>query len=300
MKRILYIATILLSFTITGCLKDKGFDDNKTGFQTDNSARFVAVLDAYETNGINTQGIFLDPAEEQFEYFILSVTGAVYHKEVTVNVAVNNTLVTNHNTANGTHYEILPATAYEIPASVSIPAGREFVPVRVKLKKATLDPTKEYALAVELTSSNDAGVKVAGNTRQSILSFVVKNKYDGIYELRAHTFHPVNPALTGPVGPAEVSLVTSGIHSVTTASRHAWANGSGSGLPDGYFTIFTVDPATNFVTISDANGIGFANSPAYDTRYDPATKTFYAKWQYSGSGGARVFTDTLVFLRLRP
>lgn len=300
MKRSFYIASILLSFAVTGCLKDKGYDENKTGFQAVNNAHFVTVLDAYETNGINTQGIFLDPVEEQFQYFVVSLTGPVYHKDVAVTIAVNNSLVTAHNTANQTHYEILPAAAYELPATVSIAAGKEYVTVPVKLKKATLDPTKEYALAVELTATNDGDVKVAGNMKQSILSIVVKNKYDGIYELRSRTFHPVNPALTGPVGPVEISLVTSGMHSVTTATRHAWANGSGSGLPDGYFTIFTVDPATNNVTISDPSGIGFTNSAGYDTRYDAATKTFYAKWEYSGSGGARVFTDTLVFLRPRP
>ncbi|MBO9565382.1 MAG: DUF1735 domain-containing protein [Niastella sp.] len=298
MKNVFYTIAAL-SALLTGCLKDEGYDDNKTGFHANNSERSVTILNAYEVNGIKTIGIFTTPVEESLEGFVVALAGPVAGKDIQVDLSVTPALVDAYNTENSGEYEVLPAAAFELPPSVTIPAGKDYANVRLKLKKGPLDPTKTYAVGVQLSGANDPAVKVAGNTKQFLIGILVKNSYDGVYELRAATQHPTNAALAGPVGPTEIELETNGVTSVITSTRHPWANGSGSGLPEGYNTIFTVNPATNKVTVTDGNGIGFMNSPGYDSRYDPASRTIYAKWQYVGSGGNRVFTDTLVFLRLR-
>lgn len=298
MKKI-YYTLAALSILSTGCLKDKGYEDHQTGMKSVTSERFVSILYPYETAGLHTNDIFTKPAEEPVETFTVALTGPVYNKDVQLTLTAVPALVSEHNDANDDVYEVLPAANYELPASVTIPAGHEYAVVHVKIKKTGLDPVGAYGLGVQIATVSDAAVKIASNARQSLMGILFRNDYDGVYQLRSLAQHPTNSTLAGIVGPAEWSLVTSGATSVRSATRHSWVNGSSSALPAGYNTIFTVDPATNKVTVSDGSGIGFTNSPGYDSRYDPATKTIYAKWQYGGPGGNRIFTDTLVFLRAR-
>lgn len=298
MKKIFY-SIAAMSVLLTSCLKDEGYDNGPTGFKGNNTDRFVAILNPNETSGMATLGIFVTPAEETIQTFVVSITGPVQSKDVQVTLSLKPALIGEYNDANDESIEVLPTAAFELPTTVTVPAGKEYVSVPLKLRKNLIDPALAYALGVEVTGVDDPTVKLSGKSKQALIGIVVKNAYDGVYELHGVAEHPTNPTLAGPVGPTEWTLVTDGISSVVTATRHPWANGSGSGLPTNYNTVFTVDPATNKVTVSNANGFPFENTPGYDSRYDPTTKSIYAKWQYAGSGGNRIFTDTLVFLRPR-
>ncbi|MDF2193354.1 DUF1735 domain-containing protein [Paraflavitalea sp. CAU 1676] len=296
MKKI-YYTLAALSILSTGCLKDKGYEDHQTGMKSVTSERFVSILYPYETAGLHTNDIFTKPAEEPVETFTVALTGPVYNKDVQLTLTAVPALVSEHNDANDDVYEVLPAANYELPASITIPAGHEYAVVHVKIKKTGLDPVGAYGLGVQIATVSDASVKIASNARQSLMGILFRNDYDGVYQWRSVTVHPNTAAYNGRITPIEVGLVTTGGSSVETDRTHPWANGVSQ--PDNYNVTFSVDPSTNKVTVSNARGNAFADSPGYDSRYDPATKTIYAKWQYSGGGGNRVMTDTLVFLRAR-
>jgi hypothetical protein len=42
-----------------------------------------------------------------------------------------------------------------------------------------------------------------------------------------------------------------------------------------------------------------ANTPGYDNRYDPATKTFYISFKWNASPTGRSTTDTLTYSKVR-
>jgi hypothetical protein len=88
-------------------------------------------------------------------------------------------------------------------------------------------------------------------------------------------------------------LITSGQNSVDLDPAQPFSNAGVLSI-FGVYPRFTVDPTTNKVTATDAAGAlaSVQSFPAYDSRYDPATKTFFIKWGWNGS---RVATDTLVY-----
>ena len=174
----------------------------------------------------------------------------------------------------------------------------------VKFLKINLDPSALVSLSMRvglgLLIAEAPGALISASKNQIGVEISSKNQWDGIYRLDAYTEHPTNPVLTGVVGPYEMPLITIGSDKVIWQFTHPWANGSNSTTPAGYNPVFTIDPTTNSVAVTDISGIGFENDPSYpNPRYDPAAKKFYVKWRYNAAGGFRLFTDTLTYLRPR-
>lgn len=289
MKRIYFLAMAALSLSMTGCLKDDGFDENKTGLKTNNNDRFITVLNAYETKGVTVQGIFTTPVEEQLEAFTLSLTGPSYDKDVQVTLTVAPSMVTAHNAENGTSYEVLPATAYVLPATVTIPAGQSYAVVPIILKKGAMDATKSYAVGAQVTAVSDPNIKLASNTKRFLLAILLKNIYDGDYLATGHFEHPTSPR---DFDELEVSLATVG---ATSVSKDLGDLGPGTKIN------ITVN-ANNTVTITPGAGTSgstasvgnMSGDPVYNNTYDPATHTFWLKYGYPLPGPTRIITEKVV------
>lgn len=291
MKRIYFLAMAALSLSMTGCLKDEGFDNNETGLKTNNNDRFVAVMNAYETRGINIQAVFTTPAEEQLPFFTLSLTGPVYDKDVQVTLAATPSIVTAHNAENQTEYEVLPAAAYALNTTVTIPAGQSYVEVSITLKKAAMDPTKSYALGLQIASVSDPNIKLPATSKQALLGILLRNIYDGDYLATGHFEHPTAPR---DFDDLEVNLATIG---ATSVSKDLGDLGSGTKIN------ITVN-ANNTVTISPGAGASgtiasvgnMSGDAVYNNTYDPATHTFWLKYGYPLPGPTRIITEKVVLL----
>lgn len=296
----IFLITIFLAavLSLNSCMKDKDFDEHKFGLK-DIEESAVGVGFPESSNDINTVSIMNESTAQNFEIALVKIfSDQPADQDLHITVESKPSLITDYNNANNGNLLPLPAAAYSITSMTAvIPKGERNATLQLVINSAStqLDITRTYALGFTIKTVQESGITIAENYKDILVGVVISNVYDGIYELRSVTAHPTNPILAGTVGPVDVALITNGATSVITGTRHAWANGSGSSLPAGYNTIFTIDPTTNNVTVSDASGIGFTNSPGYPSRYDPASRTIYAKWQYAGSGGNRVFTDTLVY-----
>ena len=288
MKRIYFLAMAALSFTMTGCLKDDGFDDNKTGLKTNNKDRFVAVINAYETRGINIQGVSITPAEEQIQAFVLSLTGPAYDKDVQATLALAPSIVSDHNAANSTNFEVLPAAAYDLGTTVIIPAGQAYTVVYIRLKKGAMDPSKSYALGLQVASVSDPSIRLPATSRQILLGILLRNIYDGEYLAVGHFEHPTSPRDFG----TEVNLATLSANSVS------------KDLGDLGNTVrinLTIN-ANNTVSIAPGSGTSgssasvaaIAGDPVYNNTYDPATHTFWLKYGYPNPGPTRIITEKVV------
>ena len=170
--------------------------------------------------------------------------------------------------------------------------------------KLVLDPanliTLSYRVGLGFQIAEAPGAQISNSKGQLGVELGAKNPWDGIYRLDSYTEHPTNPVLTGICGPYEMPLITVGSNKLIWQFTHPWANGSNSTTPAGYEPVFTINPTTNSVAVTDNSGIGFENDPSYtNPRYDPATKRFLVKWRYNATGGYRMFTDTLTYLRSR-
>ena len=173
-----------------------------------------------------------------------------------------------------------------------------------------MDLSKQYAIGFTIT---DAGTGAVINTALSkvLYSIGLKNSYDGRYNLTWTNYHPSsNPGYTG--GTTIIELHTTGANSCKMFWPDAGAYCAPAVLGGG-FTYFgaqepeyTVNPTTNAVTVQNAyaGAVTFYTMAAgFNSRYDPATKTFYAKWGYNYNAGGvfnpattREWTQTFTYI----
>ena len=143
MKRIVYA---LLAASLLGSCQNELYNDPAKDHQSE-------------------QGIYIH-GQEQTQIFLLS--GASQDASgprvslvkpatstVTVNFSVGSQAQLDaYNAKNGTSYKLLPSTMYELPASVTIPAGQTSASIPVKLKAVTFSSGEVFALPIQLQGSN--------------------------------------------------------------------------------------------------------------------------------------------------
>lgn len=287
-KSILPVAASAL--LLTSCLKSSS---DLAGTLDDSGSIVTEIAEiAYHHYYGSTQSLALNttPPTETIEVFNLR---AGYPRNTKPAGDIKVTITATSAPAGTT---MLPSGAYTMAAETVIPRAEGKAPVTITLNKAGLNPSLTYGLTFTIASVSEGVISELGKTID--VYFNLKNQWDGVYRLKGETFHPTNATLAGPVGPYEMELITYDAASVFLNPTHPWANGSGSATPAGYNPVYTIGGG-GAVTISNPNPLGFVNSPGYTSRYDAGTKTFFAKWQYPGAGGDRVFTDTLTYLRPR-
>ena len=172
-----------------------------------------------------------------------------------------------------------------------------------------LDPSSTYGLGFTVTSITGAGI--IGDSKSLVVTIGAKNAYDGIYEDNFTNYHPSsNPGYTGAV--TNVYMITTG----GNKCKIYWPDGPGYYNPSilgGNLTAFlsqepeyTIDPVTNAVTVQNAaaGAVTFYQmASGFNSHYDPATRTIYAKFGYNYDPGpafnaanTREWTQTLRYL----
>lgn len=282
------IAVTCLLFIFSSCLKNNQYyyDLKDVGASID------MPLAAFNTNAVFALPLDVADTPTTYPVFVNVASPQVLGKSVTATLGLDTAYLDQYNVANGTSYEVLPDSDYSVSSwDLTVPAKQRLANVIVKIYTIKIDASHNYVLPLTITK---ASLPIE-NWNHLLINVTAKNAYDGIYVLTGYAQHPTSASLTGPFGPVDVNLITSGQYSVAM-DQQPWSTASGSGLPSSYFPNLTVDPSTNNVTITNAQfGSTVLNSPGYNSHYDPSSKTIYAGWQYNGSSGTRVFRDTLVY-----
>ncbi len=324
MKKITTILAIFVTtFVMTGCLKDKGFDNNTYGIN-DPDTQPPGVGFPLASKSKVDFGLDVSTSTQSVNDIVYVNLESGVAASSAINITLtNNTaaLVSAYNTANGltgtSAILALPPALYNVALSLTIPAGGRNVQVPVNVLNTTsLDPNRQYAVGLTI-SAVDGGYKIATNLDDLLIVFGVKNAYDGKFSLKGRFHHPsgANPPATFSTN---VEMQTTGPNSVKMywPLAAAFASPMIFGGSLNYFGVqepeFTVNPGTNSVVVQNVAagaatfyvmGIGFDNA-GYNSRWVPSTKTFYACWGYNlGAGGAyggdgsaaRMWIDTLVW-----
>ncbi len=303
------ISLILLAFTVvlaTGCMKDKGFDNQEYGIKDPSGTSTPGV--GFNLKGgagyIRSIGLDVSDVAQAIAADNLTIgyyAGSNAPKDINVSIALDPSIVDDYNATNGTTIQLLDPSVYTIASqNLVIAAGRQNVPINMVVNSTlTLDPSTTYAIAFRIVNV-DNGVKIASNMDKHLLIFNIKNKYDGRYELTFTNVHPtLNP--TGLGGTVEVEMWTSGPNSVkihwegsfyNPAILNGALNAFASQEPE-----YTIDAATNVVSVQNsfAGAVTFYTMfPGYNSFYDPATKVIDTKWGYSGF--TRAWTQNFTYL----
>lgn len=185
MKFLLFL--VGLSLSITSCIKDD-VEDLK-----DQGATVIKIVDGGGDAVVKPMNV--DPTIETIN--VLDVrrdasTSAMLGQAATVTITNTQAFIDEYNTANGTHYELLPASAYTIaPESgvtvsgdswtINLGAGEFARSIDITLDKSKMDLSKQYALGFQITQTS-AGT-ISQSAASAIVNPLIKNKYDGVYNL---------------------------------------------------------------------------------------------------------------------
>jgi hypothetical protein len=310
MKRILIKSSIILSLVVamTGCQKDIDV------LATAQAGAKPAV--GFGLSNIDALSIGVDAATTQLDTAIklfANSTGSA----ATATVAVDNTIVDNYNTANGTSYDYMPTSVYTFPASVSIAAGAKEGDGKLSVNITKfLTYGTEFAVGLSITNvTGGPGAVLADHSKLFIL-IQVKNPYDADYAVTGYLFHPsssraikltkhltTSGAVTsyGDVG----DLGGSGYQfqfDVTAANKLTnWVSGGATPAP----------PKAGFMALDNGGGYDFTtgNAPTnpgtapwqastYNNTYDPASSTFWMHYGYYSAGTPLPGTGEVTYSRI--
>lgn len=279
MKKINFIILAISTFLIHSCLKGK--DQVLDPEQVNSVVEFAspaalahAVGDSFRVYTLSYDISPLDTAE-------LIINYAGYNsapKDLIVNIAVSNQLLTNYNTAKGTSYNVLPSTIYTMPSSVTIKQGTKSAKLIIPIKVDQISLTGTYVLPLQITDAS--GETISRNFGKSIFIVTAKNKYDGRYNFKTSATTSLQPNISKAAelrtaGPNRVSLYPGLLASYSNE------------------VFYNIDPVTNAVTV-ECPSLGVQTPQDPRSKYDPVTKVLTVYWKQGN--GARTFEETITYL----
>jgi hypothetical protein len=305
MKQVLtrLIAVLIMASLFSSCKKNVVFGDIEINtfrpiVEFSDVSGFKSVAMDYTTNEIT-----VDITDLRF------MIRSEVDKNATVKIALSTDVVNDYNAANGTNYTpvAVPLFSLENDQFTLSPSERN-KPVRIRIKPSDVF-TGENAIGMVISEVNGGEPSQIAGTL--VIALSVKNQYDGRYLLEGAFYHPsVSPGYDPFT--IEVEMHTTGPNSVKMYVPDFggyYHPGLFGGVLDAFGAQepeYTIDPATNAVTVQNAYSGAvtfYTMAPGFNSRYDPATKTIYAKFGYNYSPGPvfnpatnREWTDELTYL----
>lgn len=301
MKKILSTTLLFtaLAVAFTGCLKDKGFENNEYGIN-DPDTQPPGVGFPLGANKKNTVGLNVQATTQVVDdiVFVNLNAGIVAPADITVTLVLDSNIVRNYNTENGTSIKVLNYSLFTVGTTVTIPAGARNAQIPINVPSTLmLDPNSSYGVGIRINAVSGNYV-IASNLRNLMVEFTIKNRYDGRYNLRG--YHN-RPTLDLPYNQT-VWMITTGPNSVAmwwpALPGFAHPLNGGTTYYGSFTTNFYFNLATNQMTAWDWTPFATTLPVALDpsSRYDPNDKIIYFWGWYNNNPSARAFFDTLRYL----
>lgn len=216
-----------------------------------------------------------------------AVTEADVNTATTITITNTQAYLDAYNTDNGTDYVLLPTSAYTItPESgvtvsgntwtITLAPGELARRISITLDKSQMDLSLAYALGLQVTQSTVGTPSLANGF--VIVNPLVKNKYDGNYEVTGTMVDAANAALTADY-PMDYDLITTGERSVIGWSVK-WEyyyvdilNAGSESVYGSFVPEFLFDANDNVIAV--VNGYG---QPASNGRYAQLDPSGINKW----------------------
>jgi hypothetical protein len=295
---------VAMMVAFSSCLKDKGFDNGDYGIQV---IEKKGVSLPQSIAGSVDYGLLSADAPQLLASPVVALeTIGAQSSDVTVQFALKPELV-----SADPNLTLLPASAYTTNLTATIKAGTLLDTLEITIPRAAdLDPNLTYGLGLELVSASN-GFTVASNMKEVLIRITVKNIYDGDYTANGWFYHPT-----------AARAITNRPKSLTTTGPNSVEAELGDLGGSGYFAIFTVDPGTGALTITQAPGsvplaiftsglpatnldgttTGYANAWPNAAQcinvYDPINKEFRVRYGYAGGASGQIYRVTEEIIKL--
>ena len=289
MKSIIkYIPALLgvISFGLTGCLKDSDFDKgliqsvHSTGTQ-----KVVEIkLSATSSSNFLQLNFLAENSDTSFDLVpIVLASSEPAPEDIKVTVVIDNTIVDAYNNANGTNYSIAPSNSYTIvnPGGVvTIPKGSNVGYLKLKLNPINF-LGNAYGFGFKISAVSNPGYTISGNSGSGIFVLGIKNKYEATYHSTGVFHHPVNG--DRPINRDKFLSTVDAQSNITELGDLGAA---------GYQMILTVNP-DNTVTITPAGVTPNIDQHWGPNTYDPVTQTYHLNYSYNVAA-PRIVQEDLV------
>jgi hypothetical protein len=216
-----------------------------------------------------------------------AVTEADVNTATTITLTNTQAYLDAYNTANGTAFELLPTSAYTITAAsgvtvsgntwtVTLAPGELARQIYIRLDKSQMDLSLSYAFGLQITQTTLGSPSLANGF--AIINPLVKNKYDGNYEVTGTMVDAGVATITGDF-PMDYDLITTGERSVIGWSvkwEYYYVDILSSGAESVYGSFvpeFLFDANDNVIAV--VNGYG---QPASNGRYAQLDPSGINKW----------------------
>jgi hypothetical protein len=317
-----FLAISTVGILFTSCLKDKNVVDEVYGMKNYDQGKIIELPSP--PNHFHAIGLDLKNADTTFNVVAVGLAADGVAQEdirVTLTLAGSQAIITDYNTANTTSFQMLPTNLYRLNGNgivVTIPKGSRYGYVSVTLNPNNLDPSVSYGLGFRIASVETSGYTLSRNFGTVMVGIVVKNRYDGVYNLRMkhlgwlafgigeQVFNWGGPVFLESSGAATVKLFDDwgfGAYIQPAIQTSGTLTGFGQTEPKFEFDLITnkLVRVTNDLP-NPTNGRQFAINPAVtDSRWDPATRKVYAAYLLTQPGRPTLFLyDTLTYVGPRP
>lgn len=297
MKKIIINILPLLAVicSLSSCLKgyDTNIDTDKTNsvIEFANTGSVASGTNATYHRFASDLGV-LNPGDSTTFNVNVHYAGADYAPtDITVNLELDTDALASYNESDDKSYVMPPTSVYSFPSSVVIKKGTLMSQIKVSVFiNSDFDYDVDYALPIKIASVS-TGI-IGSNYSTCIYSFSIRNNYDGNYSIKGYILRENDATLSGNYEGYKVSLLTAGVNAVQY-DRHPWKNNTNVGGIDGL--TLTIDQTTNKVKVSSVTNPAVTNTPGYDSRYDPETKTFFVSYYWGSGPTNRAAIDTLTY-----
>ena len=293
---------LFLSFLMSGCLKDKDYEDGLIQSVHSNGDQKIIEIGVTTTSTSNFLQLAFNPTDNDTVLNLIPVTLASANpasEDINVTLVSNPALIGNYNALNGSIHEEAPSSVYTLlnPVSsdggviVTIPKGSHTGYLQIKIKKSNY-LGHDYAFAYQISKIDKPGYLISTNLGTGIVAVGIKNKWDAVYRSKGSFVHP-NAAFTSSwtyddgiirelitfsqygvyIYPLETKAVTFGVELDLTVNA---------------------DNTVSTVFLGTTDDLDAVPNPSH---YDVATKTFFIDAYYGGH--TRHLIDTLQYVRER-
>ena len=284
MKTLVYVVVVGgLMTCLSSCLND---DEHFTDFQ---NVGMLAEIPSSAFYGIeDNQGLLIQTTPISYSFAVNIASPTPPSQDITVTMAVDKAALDHYNDENGTSYQLLPTSLYQLPSlTTTVKAGSRLSPVNINFftgKDKVPDPSAyndaEYALPIRITSASN-NVTVSGNYSTKIIFLKIKNDYDGDYHALGTFTHPT-------AGPRKIdrgkTLGTIDVNTVQT--EYADLGGSG-------WLMWLRINADKTVTLIPKGAANTSTIQFGENKYDPTTHSYTLNYKYPGAGGDRVVNEVI-------
>jgi hypothetical protein len=311
----LSLAVLVISLTLASCLKDKDYDNG--GIQSlQGSSIKVISIGTYVSSQANFAAYAYNSSAKDTVVNLIPVElggPSAAPTDIHVTLVQNDQLITDYDNNNGTDY-VPPTGLFTVVNSggvVTIPKGSRVGYLQIKFTPNALIGT-DYALGYSVSAVQEPGYTISGNLKDGIAAILIKNKYDGLYQLNELTVGWGAYSIadgTEYTWPSAVGFATVGSNSNLISTQEvgvaqvAFSSGGGLAGFGAATPQYNFDPTTDKLTsvtnlTPDSRNRAFPLNPAITTsRFDNATHNIYLDYEMTQNGRPTQFIyDTLIYI----